>query len=250
MYALYFWPMLIIMETFMLLTGALLLLFTFPFDPMRKVIDGHSTIWAKLHYWMNPWWKVHYSGGEHVKRDKPYIIVCNHQSMLDIVLMYYVPRIFKWVSKKEAVWVPFAGLALLMHRDILITRGSSSSVKYMVKRAQYFFKRNVCVTIFPEGTRTKDGQIKGFKDGAFITAKLTHTAILPVVMDGNFDVMPKKGYNIKRRQDFRVKVLPEISVEEVDQLSVKDLAGKLHAMMQSEHRQMAPEKYSEADKKR
>ncbi len=227
----------------MFCTGVLVLLFTFPFDPMRRVVDWHSTIWAKLHYWVNPGWKVHYSGGEHVKRDKPYVIICNHQSMLDIILMYHVPRVFKWVSKKEAVWVPFAGPALLMHRDILIKRGDSGSVKYMVKKAKYFFDRNVCVAVFPEGTRTKDGQIHRFKDGAFIMAKLTHTAILPVVMNGNFDVMPKKGYNIKRKQDFHIKVLPEISVEEVDSTSVKELAAKLHDLMLAEHRQMAPEKY-------
>ncbi len=242
MYALYYWTMLIIMETFMFFTGVIILLFTFLFDPMRRIVDWHSTIWAKLHYWMNPWWKVHYSGGEHVKQGKPYVIVSNHQSMLDIVLMYYIPLIFKWVSKKEAVWVPFAGPALLMHRDILIKR-DSSSVKYMINRAKYFFEHNICVCIFPEGTRTKDGQVHRFKDGAFITAKLAHTAILPVVMNGNYDVMPKKGYAIKRKQNFHIKVLPEIPVEEVDRLSVKELAEKLHAMILAEHRQMAPEKY-------
>jgi len=244
MYSLYFWPVIIIMETFMFFTGVIILIFTFPFDPMRRVVDWHSTIWAKMHYWMNPGWKVDYSGGEHVKQDRPYVIVCNHQSMLDIVLMYYVPRVFKWVSKREAIWVPFAGPALLMHRDILIKRGSSGALKYMVNRAQYFFKHNVCVSVFPEGTRTKDGKIQRFKDGAFIMAKETGTAILPVVMNGNFDLMPKKGYSIKRKHNFQIKVLPEIPVEEVEKLSVKELSEKLHSMMLAEHQQMAPEKYA------
>jgi len=244
MYALYFWPVIILMECFMFITGLVILLFTFPFDPMRKVVDWHSTIWAKLHYWLNPCWKVHYTGGEQVKKNKPYIIISNHQSMLDIVLMYQIPRIFKWVSKKEALWIPFAGQALLMHRDILIRRGDKSSLKYMLKKAQYFLDHNMCVSIFPEGTRTLDGQIHHFKDGAFIVAKLTHTAILPVVMDGNFDVMPKKGYGIKAKQDFHIKVLPEISVEEIDSMPVKELLQKVYDLMLAEHKKIAPDKYN------
>jgi 1-acyl-sn-glycerol-3-phosphate acyltransferase len=244
MYAFYFWPVLLLMEIVMLFTGLIVLLFTFPFDPMRKVIDWHSTIWAKLHYWINPLWKVHYSGGEHVKKGKPYVIIANHQSMLDIVLMYWVPQIFKWVSKKEALWIPFAGQALLMHRDILIRRGEKSSMKQMIKKAQYFLAHNVCVSVFPEGTRTLDGQIHRFKDGAFALAKLTHTAILPVVMDGNFDVMPKKGNRIKARHNFYIKVLPEITVEEIENTSVQELAQKIQARMLSEHKKIAPEKYN------
>ena len=243
MYALYYWPTIALIEVFMFLTGLIILLFTFPFDPMRRVIDWHSTIWAKLHYWMNLGWKVHYTGGEYVKKDRPYVIISNHQSMLDIVLMYYVPRIFKWISKKEAQWIPFAGQALWFHRDILISRGSKSSIKYMVKKAKYFFNHNVCVSVFPEGTRTLDGQIHRFKDGAFVMAKLTHTAILPVVIDGNFDVLPKKGYGIKCKQNFYIKVLPEISVEEVDSMSVKELTEKMYNLMLSEHKKIAPEKY-------
>jgi 1-acyl-sn-glycerol-3-phosphate acyltransferase len=178
-----------------------------------------------------------------VKRDKPYIIVSNHQSMLDISLMYKIPRNFKWVSKREVVWMPFIGQALLMHRDILINRGESASVKQMIKKAQYFLKANVCVAIFPEGTRSDDGQIHRFKEGAFLLARLSKVAILPVVIEGNFDVMPKNKYTIKRKQDFYIKVLPEITVEEVMQTPVKSLAVKLHDIMLDEHKRMSPSKY-------
>jgi 1-acyl-sn-glycerol-3-phosphate acyltransferase len=228
----------------MFIIGLVLLLLTFPFDPNRKIIHWHSYVWGLLHYWLNPCWKIHFSGKENVKRDRPYIIISNHQSMLDICLMYKVPRYFKWVSKKEALRVPFAGQALLMHRDILISRGESSSVKYMIKKAQSFLNDNICITMFPEGTRTKDGQIHTFKEGAFLLARLTKTAILPVVIDGTFDVMPSHGFTFKYKQDFYLKVLPEISVEEVTKTSAKDLTVKLHDLMLAEHQQMVPEKYS------
>jgi 1-acyl-sn-glycerol-3-phosphate acyltransferase len=202
-------------------------------------------VWGLIHYWVNPWWKIHYSGKENVKRDKPYIIVSNHQSMLDICLMYKIPRYFKWVSKKEAARLPFVGQALLIHNDILISRGESASVKYMIRKAQRYLKDNICVTIFPEGTRSKDGQVHDFKEGAFMLARLTKTAILPVVIDGAYDVLPRNSYAFKRKHNFYIKVLPEIPVEEVAQTPVKDLAVKLHDLMLAEHQQMAPSKYAQ-----
>jgi 1-acyl-sn-glycerol-3-phosphate acyltransferase len=132
-----------------------------------------------------------------------------------------------------------------MHRDILIKRGEGASVKLMIRKAQHYLKDNICVMIFPEGTRSKDGQIHEFKEGAFMLARLTKTAILPVVIDGAYDVMPKHTYAVKRRQDFHIKVLPEIPVEEVTRTPVKDLAVKLHDLMLAEHRRMAPSKYTQ-----
>jgi 1-acyl-sn-glycerol-3-phosphate acyltransferase len=245
MYAVYYWITLIVFEPVMFLTGWIVLLFTFPFDRNRKIIHWHSYAWGLLHYWMSPWWKIHVSGREHVRRDRPYIIVSNHQSMLDICLMYKIPRYFKWVSKKEAVRLPFVGQALLMHHDILISRGESASVKHMIREAQRYLKDNICVTIFPEGTRSKDGRIQTFKEGAFMLARLTRTAILPVVIDGTFDVLPKDSFAIKRRQDFYIKVLPEIPADEVARTPVKDLAAKLHDLMLAEHRRMCPAKYAQ-----
>jgi 1-acyl-sn-glycerol-3-phosphate acyltransferase len=245
MYAVYYWIMLILAEPLMFFSGWIVLLFTFPFDPNRKIIHYHSCMWGLIHYWVSPWWKIHYSGKEHVRRDRPYIIVCNHQSMLDICLMYKIPRYFKWVSKKEAAWLPFVGQALLMHRDILISRGESASVKYMIRQAQRYLKDNICITIFPEGTRSKDGKMHDFKEGAFMLARLTKTAILPVVVDGTYDVLPKRSHAVKRRQHFYIKVLPEIPAEEVAQTSVKDLAVKLHDLMLAEHRRMTPSKYAQ-----
>jgi 1-acyl-sn-glycerol-3-phosphate acyltransferase len=245
MYAVYYWIALLLTEPVMFFTGWIVVLFTFLFDKNRKIVHLHSCMWGLSHCWLSPWWKIHYSGCENVKRDKPYIIVSNHQAMLDICLMYKIPRCFKWVSKKEAVRLPFVGQALLMHRDILIRRGEGASVKRMIREAQHYLKDNICVTIFPEGTRSKDGQVHEFKEGAFMLARLTKTAILPVVIDGAYDVIPKNSYAVKRKQDFYIKVLPEIPVEEVTKTPVKDLAAKLHDLILAEHRQMAPSKYTQ-----
>jgi 1-acyl-sn-glycerol-3-phosphate acyltransferase len=244
MYAIYYWIVLLIIEPVMFITGLIILLLTFPFDPNRSVLHYHSYVWGLLHFWINPWWRIYCTGKENVNKKKPYIIVSNHQSMLDICLMYTIPRQFKWVSKKEALKIPIVGWALWLHRDILINRGEGASVKRMISEAQQFLKDTVCITIFPEGTRTKDGRIHEFKEGAFLLSRLTKTAILPVVIDGTYDVMPNRGFSFKRKQKFYVKILPEISEEEVAKTSVKDMAARLHAIMLAEHKKIAPEKYA------
>jgi len=243
MYAIYYYLVLLIFELIMFVTGAVLLLLTFPFDKNRKIIHLHSFVWGMLHFWVNPFWKVHYSGKKNIKRGKPYIIICNHQSMLDICLIYELPLYFKWVSKKEALRIPMVGQALWFHRDILINRGEGASVKQMIKKAQAFLKDNISISIFPEGTRTQDGKIHPFKEGAFLLARLTKTAILPIVIDGTFDVMPKNSYAVKRKKTFYMNILPEITADEVARTPVKDMAEKLHNLMLSEHKNIAPQKY-------
>ena len=98
--------------------------------------------------------------------------------------------------------------------------------------------------MFPEGTRSKDGKMQPFKEGAFMLAKITKTAILPVVIDGNYDIMPQKGIRLKRKQLFHVKVLPAVSEEEFSQKSVKELAQQLYEIMRAAHEAIAPGKYA------
>ncbi len=233
----------IIGEITMFITGMVILLFTLPFDKKRRIIHYHSYVWGLMHFWLSPWWKIRYSGGENVKKNKNYIIISNHQSMLDICLLYKIPKLFKWISKKEALKIPVVGWALWLHNDVLISRGESSSVKKMIRDCQSWLKRNVSIIMFPEGTRTKDGQIHAFKEGAFVLAKMTKTAILPVVIDGTYDVLPKKGLKLKRKQLFQIQVLPEVSEETIAQKSVKELKEELYDTMRKAHEEMAPEKY-------
>jgi len=237
-----------IAELIMLITGLIVLFFTFLFDKNRRIIHYHSIVWGLMHYWISPCWKISYEGGEYVKKNKKYIIICNHQSMLDICLLYKIPKLFKWVSKREALKIPIVGWALWLHNDVLVNRGDSTSVKKMIRDCQTYLQRNVSIIMFPEGTRTKDGQIHPFKEGAFMLAKITKTAILPVVIDGTYDVMPQKGFRLKAKHLFKLKVLPEVNEEEVAQKSVKELTQQLYENMRTVHKTIAPERYTDESK--
>ena len=216
----------------------------YPFDPKRKALHIFSGFWGLQYFWANPLWRIRYSGKENVDKNKSYIIVCNHQSYLDICAMYKLPLVFKWVSKMEATKIPFIGWLLPMHGDILIKRGEGKSSRRMLAEAAKWIKLGASISIFPEGTRSPNGEMHRFKEGAFLLAKVNKLPILPVVMDGTCDMFPKKGLALGGRATLQIKVLPEISTEMVASMGTKELSDYVHAMLLEEHKQMAPQRYN------
>lgn len=241
-YSVFYYLYAIVTTPVIFLIGFLLLLLTFPFDRNRKILHYYSYFWGLQYFWIAPWWRLRVNGLENITPKKKYIIMANHQSLIDICLLYKIPRPFKWISKKEVLRMPFVGWALWLHHDVLISR-DRAGLKKMLKEAQEYLRRNVSIILFPEGTRTKDGQIHDFKEGGFLLAKTTKTAILPVVLDGTFNVLHKNSWLLQRKQTFHINILPEISEEEVAATSSKEMMHRLHDHMRNIHQQMAPEKY-------
>jgi len=245
MYSIFFYLYFLITTPILFTIGFIITLLTCLFDRDRKIVHFYSYFWGLQHYWVSPWWRINVTGLENVVAGKKYIIMSNHQSMLDICLLYKVPKIFKWISKKEVVKIPMVGWALLLHRDVLITRGDRAGFKKMMKESEDYLSRGVSIIMFPEGTRTKDGKVHEFKEGGFLLAKTTKTAILPVVINGNFDLQKKNSWQLKRKQKFRVNILPEISETEVAATSAKEMLNKVHSIILQAHQQLAPEKYTD-----
>jgi 1-acyl-sn-glycerol-3-phosphate acyltransferase len=156
--------------------------------------------------------------------------------------MYKLPLVFRWVSKREVLKMPFIGWLLALHGDVLIKRGSTSSTKAMLKDCKAWLDKKVSIAIFPEGTRTKDGQIHDFKEGAFLLAKVSKVAILPVVVNGTYETTKK--FALPFRQKFDLHILHEISEEEVASTSIKEMTQRVHNMIAEKHGEIAPHLYS------
>lgn len=211
----------------------------YPFDRKRAVSHHYSRFWAKTIYKLSPWWRVNVSGMENIEKGKSYIVVSNHQAMLDIPLLYVLPFNFKWVSKEEVFKIPIFGWVLAMHDDIAIKRGGAAGAKKMLDKSNRMLRNGVSVMIFPEGTRTKTGKVGPFHQGAFLLAKKSKADILPVVINGNFD--STDGLRISTPHTFTVKVLKPIAYD--PQLSMEQISTKLHDVVESEHRKIAPQYY-------
>lgn len=223
---------------------SLLYFLTVLFDRERVLLHYASRFWSWGIYRICPWWHVRVEGKEKVGKIRTYVIVTNHQSMLDIPLMYVLPLTFKWVSKREVMRMPIFGWVLQMHGDIAIERGSSLSARQMMRQAKEILDRGkTSVIIFPEGTRSKDGRIGRFREGAFAMAKHAGVGILPVVHEGNGAVL--QGWRLKMPHRFRVEVLDPIPAEEVASLSEREMAQRVHDRMLDRHRSMRPDLYEE-----
>lgn len=215
---------------------SIIFVLTVPFDRRRAVIHWVSRGWTKGYFGLVPSWRVKVEGRENALRGGPYVIVVNHRSMLDIVLMYAVPLNFRWVSKKEVYKWPIFGAVLWMHGDIAIERGTAKALKQMVREGSMWFGRGVSVMVFPEGSRGKKPEVGRFHDGAFALAKETGVGILPVVAEGTGTAF--KGWRPNFRNRFAVRILPPIDPEQVQQTPVKDMAKAVQETIAAEYAQL------------
>jgi 1-acyl-sn-glycerol-3-phosphate acyltransferase len=175
-------------------------------------------------------------GREKIKPGKVYILISNHQSMLDILVLYRLFVHFKWVSKIELFKVPIIGWNMSANRYISLKRGKQSGILHMMNDSEKAIRNGSSVMIFAEGTRSLDQQIKAFKEGAFKLAVKTQTPIIPIVIDGTGEALPRKGFVFKGQHNITLNVLDEISVEGLEDKDVKFLISKVRGLMEEELR--------------
>ena len=222
----------IVVLTFFFILSFVALIVCYPFDKRRRVVHELSR-WLCFSWWYAPFtWRRKISGLENVDKNKPYVIVINHNSMVDIIALYFVRLNFRWVSKQEVFRMPYIGPMLWMHGDIAIKRGrAAESMAKVIRDGKMWLDRGVSVAIFPEGTRSKDGEIHRFKGGAFALAKEAGVEILPVVMDGTTEVFKPKSIFFNWKHQLTLKVLPPISAEKVLATEPSDMAKEVQEMM-------------------
>ena len=127
----------LVVLTFFFLLSLVALFVCYPFDKGRRVVHELSR-WLCFSWWYAPFtWRRNISGLEYVDKKKPYVIVINHNSMVDIISLYFVPLNFRWVSKREVFWVPFMGPLLSIHGDIPIERGNPKKAMTKVLEVKY-----------------------------------------------------------------------------------------------------------------
>lgn len=223
--------------------SAVLFVLLLPFDPHRRVQHLFSKFISGQYFTLSPFIKVVVKGAEHVRKNQPYVICSNHQSMLDIVLLYNVKTYFKWVSKREIYRLPLVGQLLWLHGDVTIKRGDARSAKQMMRGCSANLQKGISIMMFPEGTRSKSGRVGKFKEGAFILAKSNKVPILPVAIDGTRRFSNGNGGWLNARQLFQVTILPEIPADEVAAVEVKMMMERVHGVIEGEHGRMMPEAY-------
>ncbi len=228
----------IALSSMVLFIGAMFIwLVTQWFDRRLIVLHMYTSFWASLYVWVMPAWTITRRGKQNIDWGKTYIVVSNHQSLLDILVAFSLFFPFKWVSKAEIFNLPFIGWNMVLNRYIKLFRGDKRSVARMMEDATAHLRNGSSVYIFPEGTRSRDGQLKEFKSGAFILAKKLNIPILPIVINGTTHALPKYSLDFHGHHSISIDVLPEITAETVATLDEAELAQYTHQLM-SEHLDM------------
>ncbi len=200
---------------------ALTWLLTAPFDRGRYAAGRAFRLLGVTSVRLNPLWRFEISGEMVTDPRRPYVAVSNHESYADIFLISHLPWEMKWISKETMFKIPCFGWMMRMAGDIQLRRGERTSVVQAMAAARDRLNKRVSVMIFPEGTRSRDGEMLPFKDGAFRLAIETGAPILPLVVAGTRDAMAKGTFRFQKARA-RVRVLAPI---ETAGLTLDDLAG-------------------------
>ncbi len=179
-------------------------------------------------------------GLEHLDPTRPYILMANHQSYIDIpVLVEAFSRFqLRLIAKKELVWVPVFGWALWASKHIIVDRSGRAQAMASLRRAKEKIAQGVSVVIFPEGTRGRNGGILPLKRGGFVLAVMAQVPIVPVTIVGSGAVLPRGEWRIRRGQ-IEVVVDEPIRMERYDLKNSGKLSSRVRALMMSHLNQVS-----------
>ena len=207
----------------------LLWLVSRPFDP-NLVLPGQFLRGVGVNFGRcYPGWRFRVEG-TWPAGPGPYVVVANHQSLLDIVLLSRMPREMKWVGKEELFRIPWIGWMLRLTGDIAVKRGDPESGGEAIGKAKAYLARGMSVMIFPEGTRSRDARLLPFKSGAFRLAIEAGVPVLPVALSGTAAGLQKGGLAVAPC-DAVATILPPFSTVGLTQGDAVALRERVRAAM-------------------
>jgi len=226
-----FWAFLVVSSIVLFPIALVIWATTARFDPKKKLLHCFTCFWGSLYTWFNPAWPVTLEGREHIRSDATYVMVANHQSLLDILVLFRLFRHYKWVSKVENFRVPLIGWNMSLNGYIELKRGDRTSVVQMMGACRVTLAEGNSIMMFPEGTRSLDGRMRAFKTGAFELAKASGRPILPIVLNGTSNALPKRGFVLQGRHPIHISILEEIPAEEFAEQPVEELTERVRDLI-------------------
>jgi 1-acyl-sn-glycerol-3-phosphate acyltransferase len=164
---------------------------TAPFDKGAYAAGWLFRKLTVVHQVLNPLWSFTTSGTMITDPRRPYVVVANHESFVDILLISHLPWEMKWLSKEDFFRFPFVGWMMRLAGDIKIIRGQRDSVDDALEQCKDRLRKKVSVMVFPEGTRSQTGELGKFKSGAFRVAIETGCPVLPLAVHGAYTALVK-----------------------------------------------------------
>jgi 1-acyl-sn-glycerol-3-phosphate acyltransferase len=216
---------------------ALLRLVTAPFDPGRYAVGYLFRRIGPVMATLNPLWRFRYEGTLPADPRRPYVVVSNHESFADILLISHLPWEMKWLSKAELFRIPVMGWMMQLAGDVPVKRGFGPSAVEAIARCREVLARRVSVMIFPEGTRSATADMLPFKDGAFRLAVDAGVPILPLAVRGTRSALPKHDWRFNR-SDATVRVLEPVETAGLGPADVPALRDRVRDTIERARREL------------
>lgn len=180
---------------------------------------------------VNPAWLLHISGERITNPRNPYVVVSNHQSHADIPLISHLPWEMKWLAKVELFRMPIVGWMLKLAGDIPVDRQDKRQGVTVLATAGSYLRQRCSVMFFPEGTRSPDGKVHHFNEGAFRLAIKAGVPVLPLAIEGSRNCLPKHGWKFGPPGDIRLKLLPPVETAGMSPGDTHALTEKVRNMI-------------------
>jgi 1-acyl-sn-glycerol-3-phosphate acyltransferase len=244
LFSIVYWAFFLLTLPVFFVPAVVIWLVTAPFDRRRVLLHLYSCFWGAFYIYANPIWKVRVNGRRKVPWREPVVIVTNHASLIDIIVLFALYRPYKWVSKESNFKLPFIGWNMRLNGYVPLVRGKRESVIRMMELCRDYLNSGSSVLIFPEGTRSKTGGLQPFKDGAFQLAMDTGRAILPIAVSGTARSLPKHGLILRDSMDAHIEVLDLLGPSDFEDVAA--LRDAAHAAIAEALRGRGPKELDEA----
>lgn len=231
-----FWAFIVATSLLLFPVAVLIFAVTGLFDTRRRILHQFTCFWASLYTWCNPLWRVRIEHRDRIDPSATYVMVANHQSMLDILVLFRLFTNFAWVSKVENFRVPLIGWNMSLNGYIPLVRGDKESAAQMMAQCRSTLRSGTSIMMFPEGTRSRDGALQRFRPGAFELALQTGSPLLPIVISGTGGALPKRGFVLQGRHDIGITVLEPIPLDDFGTDDPAVLAQRVHDLIAAAQR--------------
>jgi 1-acyl-sn-glycerol-3-phosphate acyltransferase len=203
-----------------------------PFDRSGAAQHWCARWWCRLIAW-SIFARIHVHGTENVRRDQNYVFMANHSSLIDIPALFgSLPHQFKIMAKKELFYVPFMGWHLWAAGNFPIDRSDARKTAKSLRGVIDGVRAGKSLAVFPEGTRTPDGRLQDFKQGAFKIALRAGVQIVPVSIRGTFKLLPKTTL-APRPGRVDVVIGKPIDTREYSEKDLSELIARTRAAIQA-----------------
>ncbi len=174
-------------------------------------------VWAKLCTWLTLV-RVTVSGRGNIDPHTSYVFVANHQGAYDIFAVYgFLNHNFKWLMKAGLRKFPVIGVACAAAGHVFVDNSSPSAIRRTMAKAERTLQGGMSVVVFPEGSRTRTGRMRPFHKGAYQLSMEFGLPVVPVTIDGAFDVLPRGSW-LPRPGRIKLTIHPPVDppVDEAD----------------------------------